>query len=567
MTTTPRGGYVLVAVLAVITVLSLAAYRFADGMTAEYAVAVRSREAAQAKAFAASGVHHAAAMLADPNAMTGTLGGNPYDVPASFSNVTVGPQDDARQGGRFSILSVGDTFAGAGESRYAVRSGPTDEAGKINLNAWMAIDPTGQALYDALLKLPNMTEEIADAVVDWLDADDSQRTNGAESAYYGGLSPPYLPKNGPLSSLDELLLVRGVTPALLFGNDRNRNGRPDDGESDGNDFNRGWSEFLTVYGRELDVGVGGNPRAKVNDDADLNALSQALTAAVGQELSDYILAARFYGTGSGSGSAGGGSGRTDSAPTSSTVIATSSGRVQGGAVQLRVTMTVSGTVTGSGSSGGSGGGGSQPVNGTADDLRQAVSRSLSSGTAPRNKVSSFLALTNTSVTLPNPPNSPPDTQAKTYRSPLTTAKLKEVLPQLLDAATVGTAYDMTPRVNVLTAPPEVLAALPGLDQADVDAISAAREAVVSGGAFATDPAATTAAFLVTQANLTPAKFQALEKYVTGRTMTYRVHSVGYFGRGGPVARAEAVIDTNQGHPRILYYRDLTDLGRGFDLPR
>jgi len=31
-----------------------------------------------------------------------------------------------------------------------------------------------------------------------------------------------------------------------------------------------------------------------------------------------------------------------------------------------------------------------------------------------------------------------------------------------------------------------------------------------------------------------------------------------------VARVEAVIDANQGKPRIVYYRDLTDLGRSLD---
>ncbi len=560
MRRTRRPGYVLIAVLAVVTVLSLAAYRFSDSMTAEYTVAVRSREAAQAKAFAASGIHHAAAMLADPTAMTDTLGGNPYDVPAAFSNVPVGPQDGARGGGRFSLLTAGDTFAGTGESRYVVRSGPADEMGKINLNAWMAIDSTGQTLYAALLKLPNMTEEIADAVIDWLDADDSQRPSGAESAYYGGLSPPYQAKNGPLSTVAELLLVKGVTPALLFGTDRNRNGRMDPNEAAaGGDFDRGWNEFLTVYGRELDVDVNGNPRVKVNDaEADPNTVSQALTAAVGQELSDYILAARYYGTSSSStGTTTSRRVATTSGSTTTTITASAG---KGGAVTT--STTVRSTVTT--------GGDSQPTtaNGTADDLRQAISRSLASGQKPRNQVSSFLALANTQVTLPNPPNSQPNTPTKTYRSPLTDqTKLKDTLPKLLDAATVGTAYDMVPRVNVLTAPPEVLAALPGLAQADTDAIGTAREAILSGGAFATDPAATTAAFLVTQANLTGAKFQALEKYVTGRTMTYRVHSVGYFGRGGPVARAEAVIDTNQGHPRIVYYRDVTDLGRGFDLPR
>ena len=46
--------------------------------------------------------------------------------------------------------------------------------------------------------------------------------NGAESDYYGSLSPPYAPRNGPPVTIEELLLVRGVTPQLLFGLDAAR---------------------------------------------------------------------------------------------------------------------------------------------------------------------------------------------------------------------------------------------------------------------------------------------------------------------------------------------------------
>ena len=89
------------------------------------------------------------------------------------------------------------------------------------------------------------------------------------------------------------------------------------------------------------------------------------------------------------------------------------------------------------------------------------------------------------------------------------------------------------------------------------------------GLTANDPATTSAAWLVTSANLTPDKFKALEKYVTGTTMVYRVEAIGYLEGGGPVARVEAVIDTNMGAPRILYYRELTDLDspRGFQPPQ
>jgi type II secretory pathway component PulK len=579
---TRRPGYALIAVLIVIVVLSLAAYRFADSMTAKHTVAVRASQAAQAKAFATSGVYFAAGALADPDTLAGQLGGYPYDNPSTFSNVTLAGTTELG-GGRFSLMSVGDTFNGSGEGRYQVRAGPTDEAAKLNINTLIQQDPTGEVLFNALMMLPNMTEDVADAIVDWADSDDTERATGAESGYYSGMPQPYLPKSGPLASLDELLLVRGVTPQLLYGNDRNRNGRLDPGEEDGNDFNRGWSEFLTVYGRELDVDATGNPRTNITDTSDLNTLSQALTAALGQEMSDYILASLLYGTAStapatgqsgasgGSGSGGmttggssGSSGSGSSGGNSGSGGGGSSSRSSQGQSSSSQSASSGYLLLPNNSGGGSSGGGSSSptVVGTADQLRAAVQQSLSNGDQPKGKISSVMGLYNTQVTLPKPQNQQA-APTVVVNSPLNDpTKMATLLPLLLDLTTTSTNPELPPRVNVNTAPPEVLAALPGLQPTDVDAILAAR-----GSQDPADPATTTGAWLVTQANLPAATFQNLQKYVTGRTMTYRVQSVGYFGTGGPVARVEAVIDTNQGHPRIVYFRDLTELGNGFDLPR
>ena len=122
------------------------------------------------------------------------------------------------------------------------------------------------------------------------------RPNGAESDYYSGLSPGYRCKNGPLDSIEELLLVRGVTPDLLFGSDRNRNGYTDAGEaSDGSQPNdRGWSVYLTVYSRERNIDSDNNPRTNLND-SDVNTLSDTMTQRFGPELADFILAYRLYG--------------------------------------------------------------------------------------------------------------------------------------------------------------------------------------------------------------------------------------------------------------------------------
>jgi len=59
----------------------------------------------------------------------------------------------------------------------------------------------------------------------------------------------------------------------------------------------------------------------------------------------------------------------------------------------------------------------------------------------------------------------------------------------------------------------------------------------------------------------------LENYVCSSTQVYRVQSVGYFDKGGPYARIEAVVDTNGGKPRIIYWEDLSQFQKGFSIPK
>lgn len=63
-------------------------------------------------------------------------------------------------------------------------------------------------------------EALLDALADWIDQDDEERHEGAEQGYYRGRTPPYSCRNGPVVTVEELLLVKGMTPALLFGDDR-----------------------------------------------------------------------------------------------------------------------------------------------------------------------------------------------------------------------------------------------------------------------------------------------------------------------------------------------------------
>lgn len=506
----PRRGVALLAVMVVVVLLSLAAYQYAELMMSEYKAADSAARAVQARAAAESGVWYAAALLADPNSVSGTLNGNPYDNPNAFQQV-VAPNDVARRQARFSILAPPDpdTITNGGGSGGAFRYGVTDEAGKINLNGLMRLDPSGQVLHDVLMKLPNMTEEIADAIVDWIDADDTPRQNGAENEYYSALSPPYQCKNGPLDSLDELLLVRGVTPDLLYGADLNRNGLLDGGESDSSGtLGVGWAAYLTVYSREPNVDSTGQKRANVND-SNLSTLYDSLSQAVGADLAGYIIAYRTNG----------GESSTAPAPRGPNVTT-------GQASQL-----------------------------TKDKLNLTATNARA--------IPSLFALINTRVSITTTQGR--TSQTTVYNCPLNDqSQLATLLPTMLDKLTTQSGSDLPGRVNVLTATRAVLAALPGLDDTTVQTILDNRPTFsASSGDPGTDYQ--TPAWLMLKANLTATQMQALERYVTSRTQVYRFQSLGTFDGGGPAVRVEAVIDTNAGSPRLLFFRDLTDLGRGYDL--
>jgi hypothetical protein len=60
--------------------------------------------------------------------------------------------------------------------------------------------------------------------------------------------------------------------------------------------------------------------------------------------------------------------------------------------------------------------------------------------------------------------------------------------------------------------------------------------------------------------------KALQPYITARGSVFRFQVLGYLDKGGPTARVEAVVDGSiLGRPRIVYWRNLTELGKGFDL--
>jgi general secretion pathway protein K len=100
-----------------------------------------------------------------------------------------------------------------GSGMFRVRL--VDEGGKINLNR--VDEQILRRVFTNLGMEDSAADILVNSIMDWRDPDDLHRTNGAESDYYGSLSPAYSAKNGPLDSVEDLLWIRGMTPAMFYG--------------------------------------------------------------------------------------------------------------------------------------------------------------------------------------------------------------------------------------------------------------------------------------------------------------------------------------------------------------
>ncbi len=100
-----------------------------------------------------------------------------------------------------------------GTGSFTVRLG--NESGKINING--AKQPLLKIMVDALDIDSQQKDIIVDSILDWRDKNNLHRLNGAEDDYYNSLPEPYGCKDGDFDSVEELLMVRGVTPQIFYG--------------------------------------------------------------------------------------------------------------------------------------------------------------------------------------------------------------------------------------------------------------------------------------------------------------------------------------------------------------
>jgi DNA uptake protein ComE-like DNA-binding protein len=290
---------------------------------------------------------------------------------------------------------------------------------------------------------------------------------------------------------------------------------------------------------------------------DLATLYDQLAAAVGEDIAKFVLLYRQYGASTTKTSAAFLLMDALAAGDGATVqIWDATGNVQGSGVSV-LWLSSDGVLLAQGKKGGGSSSQTKTVEGSLADLSRDT---LVKGKASK-KVGSLFDLINAKVTVPGKDKEP----SVVYTSPLTDGGGQQVdlLVKLFNAATAFDGTEIPARININTAPREVLLTIPGVKEADVDSILANRH--VWSADTAPEEIDLTLAWLLTKGKLKVDTLKQLEKYVTARTQVYRVQAIGYFDGQGPSARVEAVIDTNAGRPRILYWRDLSELGRGFEM--
>jgi len=218
-------GVALVMVLWVVAILSVVVLEFCFAMRTEVNIAKNYKEELQLYAMAEGGVQRAVTELIytlDPriHQMRKTL--NPDEIsPAEREWVT---------DGRPYLLPFD-----LGECEIRVMS----EAGKININL------VSESLLRKIMGNLGLEEEqrdiVVDSIMDWRDPDDLRRLNGAENDYYQSLKEPYYCKNGSLDSIEELLLIRGVTSDLFNG------GKVKEKEDGSKGYSPGLKDIFSIY--------------------------------------------------------------------------------------------------------------------------------------------------------------------------------------------------------------------------------------------------------------------------------------------------------------------------------
>lgn len=219
-----RRGSALIVALWTILILTLLVGTLGFEMRIEAAIASHYRKRFKAYALSKAGVEWARMMVLDSRRVDTSASDLRDEDPLFMVPM---------------LLSRGVSVQGAevpiGDGLFRVDIVP--EGARRNVNLLQPIE--WMELFRQAMVPEDLWEELIACVGDWIDADDLTKPNGAESddPYYVDLG--YRVKNGPIDTIDEMLLIKGFTEAILFG------GPAEDPEADPMP---GIAQWLTTWG-------------------------------------------------------------------------------------------------------------------------------------------------------------------------------------------------------------------------------------------------------------------------------------------------------------------------------
>lgn len=200
-----QSGSVLLLVVWMLALLSIGVYAASKNSFFALSAMERIEKDIRAYPLARAGIPFAAQMLADDEKPEFDALSDPVLALSAAESIQVLGE------GQFEIFhEFPDPYSG----RIEKTPGLLDEERKLNLNR-----ADTDILTSLLRARVSLKEEVlfalVDSIEDWRDEDSEERKYGAEKYDYQSLKKPYDCKNGPFESVDELMLVKGMTPQIL----------------------------------------------------------------------------------------------------------------------------------------------------------------------------------------------------------------------------------------------------------------------------------------------------------------------------------------------------------------
>ncbi len=197
-----KSGSALIVALWVLLILALLVSGFVFDMTIESGVTSYFRKRMKAQYLAQAGVAHAQSMIMRSQSVKADAPEEDEDEEAWIRALNLSKG-----------LAVSGLTVEMGAGRFALDILP--EQGRRNVH--MLADEDWEEILDQANVPQEQWGALIDCFNDWVDKGDEHRLLGAESddAFYEKRG--YEVKNAPLDTIDELLLIKGFTAALVFG--------------------------------------------------------------------------------------------------------------------------------------------------------------------------------------------------------------------------------------------------------------------------------------------------------------------------------------------------------------